>query len=179
MAMLTKDSTLTQEELKRVLNYNQDTGVFTWKVNRGRLTKIGSIAGTVNQDGYIRISVNQKNYMAHRLAFLYMLEKFPDKEVDHINGISGDNRWINLRECSHAENGRNLKTNKGNQLGIAGIRLLKDKYQARCAIKGKTYSKAFNINVLGEDKALQQAKDWLYEISEIHHKEFSRNHRDN
>jgi len=63
---------LTQKELKKRLNYDPITGLFTWaskKSNFSRI-KIGAIAGTLDNKGYIIIRLNKKGYKAHRLAFL-------------------------------------------------------------------------------------------------------------
>lgn len=97
---------LTQEELKRLLNYDPDTGIFTWKVQCGRRGIIGCIAGCIAQSGHRRIAINRIGYAEHRLAFLYMTGAFPPDgmEVDHINRIRTDNSWKNLRICSSAQN---------------------------------------------------------------------------
>jgi hypothetical protein len=54
---------LTIEQLKELLEYNHDTGVFTWiKSIGGR--KAGDVAGNKNDDGYIVFMVKQKQYKA-------------------------------------------------------------------------------------------------------------------
>ena len=90
---------ITQSELKELLNYDPATGVFTWLVSRGRV-KASSVAGHVHSRGYIVIMVDGRRHLAHRLAFVYMTGTFPDDQVDHINEIKADNRWINLREAT-------------------------------------------------------------------------------
>ena len=50
---------LTQERLKELLDYNPETGVFIWKVDKGKITKKKNyVAGTTMKDGYIRIKIN-------------------------------------------------------------------------------------------------------------------------
>lgn len=131
--------TLTQSALKEKLHYNPDTGIFTWIVQRYRI-KAGSIAGT-NKCGYRSISFNHKIYQAHRLAWLYMYGKWPDKFIDHINGNPLDNRICNLREATISQNAQNQKPNTKNTSGYKGVLWHKrdQKWQARAMIKGKQY----------------------------------------
>lgn len=88
---------LTQKRLKKLLYYNPDTGIFTWKINSRRSLK-DAPAGNLHPSGYIRIGIDSKEYRAHRLAFLYMEGYIPENDVDHINRVRDDNRWKNLRE---------------------------------------------------------------------------------
>lgn len=113
-------SLLTQTELKRLLDYNPSTGLFTWKISRPN-AKQGNKAGNLDPSGYIRISVNSKNYTAHRLAFLYMTGNFPLNHTDHINHNRSDNRWINLRLVTQKENNRNLAKRSDNTSGTSGV----------------------------------------------------------
>lgn len=99
---------LTQSELKALLDYNPDTGVFTWKVASNNRIHIGQVAGSLGPCGYIRVFVARKSYKAHRLAFLWMLGALPEHDVDHINGVRNDNRWRNLRPSSRSQNVHNI-----------------------------------------------------------------------
>ena len=99
---------LTQERLKQLLNYDPETGIFTRIISVSSNALKGDIAGWINGHGYRQLSIDYKKYDCHRLAFLYMLGKLPNEEVDHINHIRSDNRWINLREVTRHENKKNL-----------------------------------------------------------------------
>lgn len=102
-------SNLTQEDLRERLNYDADTGEFTWlKPASTRLTP-GSRAGYVNTKGYHKIRVGYIKYSAHRLAWFYAHGRWPKEEIDHVNGDKADNRLANLREVTHAQNMQNLK----------------------------------------------------------------------
>ncbi|WLW40698.1 H-N-H-endonuclease [Escherichia phage Bf23] len=108
----------TLERLKELLNYDPDTGIFTNKISRGRGGKAGAVAGYLRKDGYITIKIDKVDYLAHRLAFLYMTGSIPDL-VDHINRIRSDNRWKNLRESTSQINNRNCTaSSKSGYLGV-------------------------------------------------------------
>ena len=111
---------LTQKELKRQLHYEPLSGVFTRKISNHRSVKVGDIAGTKHPYGYIMIKVTKKITAAHRLAFLYMDGIMPN-EVDHINHVRDDNRWINLRSVTRSENCKNNSKRKDNSSGVCGV----------------------------------------------------------
>ena len=64
----------------------------------------GKKAGSINKNGYRTISVFGKVYYAHRLAFAFLNNRWPKKEIDHINLNRADNRRENLRRTSQTEN---------------------------------------------------------------------------
>lgn len=139
ISKLVEGDSLTQGELKKILHYNADTGVFTW-VDRASGEKTMRQVGCLNPAGYKLIGVNGRRYMAHRLAFLYMIGRFPLDQTDHINHDRSDNRWINLREASNLENGRNISMKKNNKSGITGVHWNKqaNNWRARIMVNGKT-----------------------------------------
>jgi len=119
-------SNITQDLLKELLNYNRDTGVFTWKVNRGRNAKAGDVAGSKNSKGYMQIKISSKLYQSHRLAWLYEYGEFPEIGIDHINHNKEDNRIENLTIKSQLENCKNQSLVKNNTSGVCGVTYRKD-----------------------------------------------------
>lgn len=117
---MSKDE-LTVALVKELLSYNPETGVFTWRVNRGGTARVGATAGTIGKKGYRYIGVKNKCYLAHRLAWLYIYGCLPEKHIDHINREKSDNRIDNLREVSNSQNHWNLNTNSANTSGYTGV----------------------------------------------------------
>lgn len=88
------------------MDYSPDTGEWFWKQTRnGKATKNKQAGYLIN--GYRSIMVEGYNYQSSRLAVLWMTGRFPNEQVDHINGKRDDDRWLNLRECSNAQNNQN------------------------------------------------------------------------
>jgi len=129
---------LTQGRLKELFNYNHLTGEFTRLVALSRC-KVGEIAGSTNFYGYIQISIDNKLYKAHRLAWLYMVGIWPSKFIDHVNGQRDDNMFSNLREATNSENMRNSGRHKNNTSGFKGVSwFARDKcWRAYSSIGGK------------------------------------------
>lgn len=114
---------ITVQELKTLLHYNPDTGVFTWLVNRPNGIKRGDVAnGTITVDGYSKIRLMGRRYLAHRLAWLYVTGDWPKNQIDHINTVPLDNRITNLRDVSGAVNKQNIrKAQANNKTGLLGV----------------------------------------------------------
>lgn len=100
---------LTAALLRELLHYDPETGVFTRKVRTSNRIAVGDVAGTLRPDGYTKISVLNKSYLAHRLAWLYVHGEWPKDQVDHRNGIRTDNRIANLRDLSGTLNQQNQR----------------------------------------------------------------------
>ena len=136
-----QNQTITQEELKQLLSYDPETGVFVWLVSRGK-SKIGKVAGHVMlKDGYIQIGISGKYYQAHRLVWLYTYGNFPDCQIDHIDGNPANNKLENLRLAPRnvLDNGQNKKLHKNSTTGFNGVTYSKSsrKFLSRICIENK------------------------------------------
>jgi hypothetical protein len=115
-----KKEPLTQALLKKLLDYDPQTGIFTWKVALSSNVKIGSRAGCINQNGYRVIRINGKGYKAHRLAWLYIHGSLP-KTLDHKNHNRPSCHIADLREATSSQNNANAKMRKDNRAGLKGV----------------------------------------------------------
>jgi hypothetical protein len=112
---------ISQERLKSILNYDRETGVFTWKVTKGCNAISGCVAGTKRKDGRWKIKVDGIQYYSHRLAWLYEYGYLPENGLDHKDKIPHHN-WIkNLREVGPVCNARNCGNPKNNKSGVKGV----------------------------------------------------------
>lgn len=130
---------ITAKQLRELLNYNPETGVFSWSVDLSNGIQSGDTAGSINKDGYMLIGINRRLYYAHRLAWLYIYGQFPKQCIDHINRNKSDNRIANLRSVSHGGNSINRPIQSNNRSGITGVRFDKrrDKWVAEIKSNGK------------------------------------------
>lgn len=129
---------LTQGRLKELFSYNPDTGEFTRLVNSSSTGRRGDVPGYKNNCGYIVIGVDGKQYLAHRLIWLFVFAKWPTLDIDHINGITSDNRLKNIREASKSENQQNrIKPHKNNKSNFLGVCKNGNNWRATIKLKGK------------------------------------------
>jgi len=130
----------TADDLKKVLSYNPETGVFVWLVRPCKAVKAGDVAGCVEKRiGYNTIGISGKVYKAHRLAWLYVHGEWPTGLIDHINGKKDDNRIVNLRVVLADGNSQNVrKPNRRNKSGFMGVIFFQNKWRATMSYKGKT-----------------------------------------
>lgn len=120
-------SVLTAERVREVFDYDKDTGLLTYKRNRGGPRVKGSVAGWVsrksnwNGGGYRVLSFNGREYAAHRIAWLWFYGREADGRIDHVNTDRDDNRIANLRESTHSENMANRRKQINNTSGYKGV----------------------------------------------------------
>lgn len=174
---------LTQEYLKECLDYNPETGVFTWKVRPLSHFKNKSIMKTINTRqsgknvkglhlaGYGIARINRKGYLLHRLAWLYVHGVMPENQIDHINGIRTDNRIVNLRLAVNAENCQNKRIAQSNNkstglLGASWCSAMK-KYKARITKNGNEKTIGYFNTPEEAHEAYIKAKRELHEFNTL------------
>lgn len=145
---------ITQELLRELLDYSPETGVFIWRHRDRRWFKndhqfcrwntlySGRVAGSKRKNHrvtYRCIAIFDYQYFAHRLAWVYVYGKWPENQIDHINGNGLDNSMKNLRDVTSGENSRNARLRADNTTGVAGVSWHKrlNKYQAKININGE------------------------------------------
>lgn len=169
----------SQKYLKQCLDYNPDTGVFTWKVrplehfknSHGmrifNSQRSGKAAGneielTKYRKKYIQIRCSGLSSTAHRLAWIYIHGAIPlGMEIDHKNGDGTDNRICNLRIVTRAENGKNIKKKSNNTSGFNGVSWSREKckWSAQITVNGKVMSLGRFKNINDAIEAREKAND--------------------
>lgn len=130
---------LSAERVKELFVYDPETGNFFMRVRSGSRAA-GAPIGRPHIKGYVDITFACRHYYAHRLAWLYMTGKWPDGQIDHINGIRNDNRWANLRDVTQSKNMLNQRrAHPTNMLGVLGVRKLANcnRYSAQFQFQGE------------------------------------------
>jgi hypothetical protein len=135
---------ITLSELKNILDYDADIGIFTWKIKSGCQAE-GYIAGSSTASGHLKVSINGENYRLHNLAWFYVNGVWPIDTLDHINGDKQDNRISNLREATLAQNNWNRGANKNNTMKLKNIIRVRDNYyRVKIEKNGQKYEAYFH-----------------------------------
>jgi hypothetical protein len=159
---------LTQERLKQVLNYEPESGNFTWKSARSSVL-IGEIAGhTSKQTGYRLVGVDGSLFLAHRLAWLYVHGEFPSASIDHVDRNRLNNSIGNLRTATQSQNAFNSPARSTSKSGFKGVSWchVTSKWRATATINGKQKS-------LGRHKELRNAVSAYNRFAQANHEAYA------
>lgn len=115
--------------------------------------------------GYVSIGVNRKDWLAHRLAFLFMTGSWPVGDVDHVDGNPANNKWENLRDVPHAINLQNRRNpTRANKAGILGVHYSESvqRWIATITVSGKS-------KTIGRFKTAADASDAYKRVKRLLH----------
>lgn len=127
-----------QQLIRDTFEYHY-AGVLTW-----RKRKRGTIAGTCDPDGYVRVRMGRVSHPLHRLVWIYHHGPIPHGHVvDHFDGNPKNNTIDNLRAVPPQINARNLhKADRRNRSGVLGVHMKvrngKASYYARISVEGRS-----------------------------------------
>jgi hypothetical protein len=169
-----------QKYLQSRLDYDPGIGIFYWRLKavddqatrgwntRWSLKSAGRII-PINGIQYIRIGIDYRPYLAHRLAWLYINGVWPDCDLDHVDGNGLNNKIENIRRATRSQNNMNQKLQKNNTSGVKGV--------FRCPKSGKYWpqiNENGNKHWLGTCDTLEEASE-RYRLASIkYHGEFRR-----
>ncbi len=160
------DGTISFEEVRRLLDYDQHSGDLRWREWRGKRGPKGGRAGTTKPRGHVEVKIYGIRYQAHRLVWLWMTGLWPELAIDHRDCNPGNNAWSNLREATDRQQMHNRKALSSNKLGIKGVHAVTSRrgvvwYKAQINLDGK-------VTYLGRFKTPQQAHE-AYKIASGRH----------
>ena len=130
-------------EAHRVFVYDPETGILSFKVNRG-CHKAGTRVGYFNpnrKNSYRMTTLSGRLTSVHRIVWLMMTGAYPVNHIDHVNMLTDDNRWVNLREANNSQNRRNQVVRADSGTGVKGVGLDKrtGRYNAHIGIDNRRH----------------------------------------
>jgi len=117
-----KGSKLDLNWVRENLDFNSETGIFSWKLP-GFGRTVGKPIGQEKRykGNYLMMRINGELVYAHRLAWFYHYGVWPTNIVDHVDDDKTHNAIANLREATSAQNAARRKTTRlvGPSRGVA------------------------------------------------------------
>lgn len=133
------------KNLRDLACYDPETGLFTWRAKldyRGKpWARNGKPMGCIDPMGYVMLSVANTHIRGHQAAWAMSYGKWPEGEIDHINGNRADNRIANLRDVTRSVNTQNQRRARStSRTGLLGAHwsAVSRKYTAQISRNGVT-----------------------------------------
>lgn len=147
---------ISVERLRELLEYNAETGVITWRRNRGRALA-GCPAGAITRLGYVDIQIEGNHAQAHRVAWALHFGAWPEKFIDHIDGARANNKIGNLREVTALENNQNQRRAQRNNKSSGLLGVSKNNKDKTWIAKIRVNGKVLHIGRFAEPSEAHQA----------------------
>jgi hypothetical protein len=130
---------ISARDLRRLAWYEPETGHIFWRARTPDMFTNGEQSASHscaiwnkrfagkrafnanNGQGYLSGRIWSAKCFAHRAAWALAYGEWPAEQIDHINGDRADNRLVNLRAVSVAENGKNQRLRVTNTSGHMGV----------------------------------------------------------
>lgn len=167
---MTNYKDIDYETVNNLFYYDETSETFLrWKVSRGN-KKAGDIAGCDSTGGYYRVSINNSDYMVHRIIWvLFHGEIDSSLTIDHIDRNRRNNNIKNLCLATQLQN----ISNRGYKLRANGLptNIYYDKKRPRDSL-GRDYLRAQITNPITKKKISKCGYDldtlllWLEEKRE-------------
>jgi hypothetical protein len=125
------EQALDAAQLRHLLDYDPETGMFRWKNPTCMRLRVGDEAGSVRADGRRLIRIGYKAYLASRLAWLHFYGEWPGPIIDHIDRNKSNDAISNLRQADLRQNLWNRGARHNSSLGIRNIAKHKKRYVVR------------------------------------------------
>lgn len=136
---MAKKFPITAESIRKVLDYDPETGILTWRhrpselftdnrlhpaerVCRGWNTRYANKkAGNPTYQGYVKVNLGNRTVRAHIIIWLWMTGVLPSMDIDHVDLNKSNNRWTNLRLATRSQNQSNTRKRVDNISGYKGV----------------------------------------------------------
>ncbi|AGH57561.1 hypothetical protein PYDG_00029 [Pseudoalteromonas phage pYD6-A] len=158
---------MSQDMLHKFYHYDPDTGLVTNRLPT-KQCKVGDIVGFNHSGGYLGFSHCNKQYLLHRIIWLYMTGEFPE-QVDHIDHNRTNNKWNNLRNVDNTTNSKNCSRNSNSSTGVNGVSKISATGKYRAYINDNR--KQIHLGVfdsIEEAKAARTKADLEHDFNENH-----------
>ena len=152
-------------DFSKYFKYSKSDGSLIWLCGKRK----GKLAGCINKKGgYLRVTIDGVKYLNHKVVASMHGVDVGSMQIDHINGITTDNRIENLRITNQQGNMRNRRAGVNNKTGVVGVSIHPSGlYHAHIRISGKRKNIGYSMDKF-EAICMRMSANNLYGFHENH-----------